>query len=197
MSTNQSSAGLTVVDFLILGLVAWLEPCTSYDLKREIQRAVSHFWTFSHTALYQSPPQLVAAGLLTDEQETTGRRRRIYRLAPAGREELLTWLGDTSAHPIELRDLSLLKLYLLGPHARPDQAYAIATSQADYHARRLEEFKDLVEVYQLAPETPTRLAALRFSLKWEEAAVAFWTELAKDEAESLAASGEAGSLRDS
>ncbi|HEY4853994.1 MAG TPA: PadR family transcriptional regulator, partial [Streptosporangiaceae bacterium] len=77
--------GYTTVEYLTLGLVAWLEPCTSYDLKREVERTISHFWTFSHTALYQAPPQLAAAGLLLEEQEETGRRRRLYRLTPDGR----------------------------------------------------------------------------------------------------------------
>src|ERR1700680_3822102 len=144
--------GYTTVEYLTLGLVALLEPCTSYDLKREVERTVSHFWTFSHTALYQAPPQLAAAGLLLEEQEETGRRRRLYRLTPDGRAELLSWLAETSAHPIELRDLALLKLVLLGPHASPGQTHALANAQADYHARRLEEFKSLAARYR--PETP-------------------------------------------
>jgi PadR family transcriptional regulator, regulatory protein AphA len=177
--------GYTAVEYLTLGLVAWLEPCTSYDLKREVERTVSHFWTFSHTALYQAPPQLAAAGLLLEEQEETGRRRRLYRLTPDGRAELLSWLEETSAHPIELRDLALLKLVLLGPHASPGQTYALANAQADYHARRLEEFKALAARYRPEPAHPTRLAALRFGIKWEEAALEFWTELARDEADNL------------
>src|ERR1700730_18317082 len=106
--------GYTTGEYLTLGMVALLEPCPSYDLKREVERPVSHCWTFSHTALYQAPPQLAAAGLLLEEQEETGRRRRLYRLTPDGRAEHLSWLEETSAPPIELRDLALLKLVLLG-----------------------------------------------------------------------------------
>src|SRR5260370_27401511 len=97
VSTDESGLALTPVDYLILGLVGWLEPCTSYDLKREVQRTVSSFWTFSHTALYQAPPQLVAAGLLAVEQEDGGRRRRLDELTPAGRAEPPRWLGETPA----------------------------------------------------------------------------------------------------
>jgi PadR family transcriptional regulator, regulatory protein AphA len=173
---------LTPVDYLILGLVAWLQPCTSYDLKREVQRTVSHFWTFSHTALYQAPAELVAAGLLKDEQQTDGRRRRLYQLTPAGQDALRDWLGETSAHPIELRDLSLLKLFLLGPHTEPRQAHAIAVAQADYHAQRLEEFQRLLDKYESSGRTySTRVAALRFGCMWEQTAVDFWTELAEEE----------------
>jgi len=189
VSTDESGLALTPVDYLILGLVGWLEPCTSYDLKREVQRTVSSFWTFSHTALYQAPPQLVAGGLLAVEQEAGGRRRRLYELTPAGRAELLSWLGETSAHPIELRDLSLLKLFLLGPHTDPHYACAIATAQAEYHVSRLQDFKELVERYEFSGVYPTRLAALRFGLKWEQAAVDFWTEFAAEEAADIAASG--------
>src|SRR6202047_1314199 len=119
MSTRDGGSAYTTVEYLTLGLVAWLEPCTSYDLKREVERTVSHFWTFSHTALYQAPPQLAAAGLLLEEQEETGRRRRLYRLTPDGRAALLSWLEETYAHPIALRDLALLQLVLLGPPPPP------------------------------------------------------------------------------
>jgi len=180
MSPKDVQNGYTTVEYLTLGLVARLEPCTSYDLKREVERTVSHFWTFSHTALYQAPPQLVAAGLLAEEQEETGRRRRQYRLTPDGRAELLAWLEETSAHPIELRDLALLKLILLGPHASPGRTLALANAQADYHARRLEEFKELAASYDPEPDHPTRLAALRFGIKWAEAALEFWGKLAHE-----------------
>jgi PadR family transcriptional regulator AphA len=182
---------LTPVDYLILGLVAWLQPCTSYDLKREVQRTVSHFWTFSHTALYQAPAELVAAGLLKDEQQTDGRRRRLYQLTPAGQDALHDWLDETSAHPIELRDLSLLKLFLLGPHTEPRQAHAIAVAQADYHAQRLVEFQRLLDKYESSGRTySTRVAALRFGCMWEQSAVDFWTELAEEEAEAAAVAGD-------
>src|ERR1700730_2458231 len=82
--------GYTTVEYLTLGLVALLEPCTSYDLKREVERTATHLWTFSHTALYQPPPQLAAAGLLLEEQEETGRRRRLYRLTPDRRPTILS-----------------------------------------------------------------------------------------------------------
>jgi DNA-binding PadR family transcriptional regulator len=189
VSTSERAGALSPVDYLILGLVGWLEPCTSYDLKREVQSTVSHFWTFSHTALYQAPPHLVDARLLADEQEEDGRRRRLYRLTPAGRAALLDWLGETSAHPIELRDLSLLKLFLLGPHTEPGQAFAIATAQAEYHARRLAEYEGLLAGAIAAEVYPTRVAALRFGLKWEGAAVEFWQEFAVEEAARAAAAG--------
>src|SRR5260370_15496734 len=169
--------GYTTVEYLTLGLVALLEPCTSYDLKREVERTASHSWPFSHTAIYQAPPQLAAAGLLLEEQEDTGRRRRLYRLTPEGRAELLAWLEETSAHPIELRDLALLKLVLLGPHASPGQTYALANSQADYHARRREEFQGLAARYPPEPPHPTRPPALAVGVKLEAAAPGLMTRL--------------------
>jgi PadR family transcriptional regulator, regulatory protein AphA len=177
---------LAPVDYLILGLVAWLQPCTSYDLKREVQQTVSRFWTFSHTALYQAPADLVTAGLLTDKQEADGRRRRLYRLTPAGQDALRAWLDETSAHPVELRDLSLLKLFLLGPHTEPQLTHAIAAAQADYHVDRLRESQESLQKYQTGHTYPTRVAALRFGCNWEQMAVEFWTELAAEEAAAAA-----------
>ncbi|GAA2608129.1 PadR family transcriptional regulator [Actinomadura fulvescens] len=182
MSTRDEQSSYSTVEYLILGLVVQLEPCTSYDLKREVERTISHFWTFSHTALYQAPPQLVAAGLLTEEQETTGRRRRLYRISAAGRAELMSWLGETSAHMIERRDLALLKLFLLGPHTGASQAHAMAEAQADYHARQLAALNELMEKYRDISAYPTRLTALEFGIRLERTALDFWREMAADEA---------------
>jgi DNA-binding PadR family transcriptional regulator len=177
---RDNSAGLTTVDYLILGLVDWLEPCTSYDMKREVESAISHFWTFSHTALYQAPPQLVAAGLLTDEQETAGRRRRLYLLTDSGRARLREWLDETQAHAVELRDLALLKLFLRAPSDGPVQIRDHASAQVAYRARRLAEFRSMVSRYAEEPSRPERLEALRFGIMVEETALAFWGTLAHE-----------------
>lgn len=88
MSTRCERGGCSTVEHVVLGLVASLGPCTSCDLEREVERTISHFWMFTRAAIDQAPPQLVAAGLLTDEQENQGRRRRLYQITEAGRQEL-------------------------------------------------------------------------------------------------------------
>ena len=70
---------------LVLGLIGLRGPSTPYDLKRAISRSVSYFWPFPHSQLYDEPERLVAAGLLSRTVETSGRRRKLYKLTTQGR----------------------------------------------------------------------------------------------------------------
>ena len=49
------------------------------------QLSTINFWTVPHTQIYTECARLAEAGLLDEEREETGRRRRIYRLTADGR----------------------------------------------------------------------------------------------------------------
>ena len=80
----MSSRELTPVSYLVLGLVA-AGATTSYELKQKVAGSVGYMWTFPHSALYAEPSRLVTLGLLDEEREQHGRRRRIYTITHAGR----------------------------------------------------------------------------------------------------------------
>ena len=77
---------LTPTSFLVLGLLAREGPSTPYELKRHVAATIGHFWSFPHALLYKEPARLVALGLLTEERELVGRRRRLFTITPAGRQ---------------------------------------------------------------------------------------------------------------
>jgi DNA-binding PadR family transcriptional regulator len=77
-------AELTVTSYLVLGMIKLRGPSTSYELKRAVGRSVGYFWPFPHAQLYREPVHLVEAGLLEEQQESEGRRRRIYTITPTG-----------------------------------------------------------------------------------------------------------------
>ncbi|HMK11556.1 MAG TPA: helix-turn-helix transcriptional regulator, partial [Acidimicrobiales bacterium] len=79
---------LNPVSYVVLGFAAQHSPVTSYDLKQMVAGSVGYFWPFPHSQLYAEPARLVAAGLLDEDVEATGRRRRLYRITPAGRSAL-------------------------------------------------------------------------------------------------------------
>jgi len=100
----------TAVTWAVLGLIA-LEPRSGYDVKRIIDRAIRHFWAASYGQIYPELRRLVEAGWLTGEDASSGgRRRRLYRITPAGRKALLEWQHGFETR-IELRDESLLRLF--------------------------------------------------------------------------------------
>ena len=100
----------TAVTWAVLGLIA-LEPRSGYDVKRIVDRTIRHFWAASYGQIYPELRRLVEAGWITGEDASTGgRRRRLYRITPAGREALLEWQHGHETR-IELRDESLLRLF--------------------------------------------------------------------------------------
>ena len=50
-------------------------------------------------------------GLLDEEREAEGRRRRVYTLTAAGREVLDDWLREPTSEQPQIRDAGLLKLF--------------------------------------------------------------------------------------
>ena len=81
---------LTHVSFIVLGLLSWATSATPYDLK-QMAASLTDLWSVQHTQLYGEPARLAKAGYLTEEQETTGRRRKTYELTEKGRQALEAW----------------------------------------------------------------------------------------------------------
>ena len=124
--------------FIVLGLVDRLGDATSYDLKNWADGSIGYFWTFSRASLYKEPARLVALGLLSERQEETGRRRRLYAITAAGKAALANWLAHSHDQPTEIRDLGLLKLYFAqsGDQTALDTLNQdLLTAQETRHAR--------------------------------------------------------------
>jgi DNA-binding PadR family transcriptional regulator len=166
---------LTTTAFLVLGLVGSMEPVTPYEMKRRVARSIGYFWSFPHSQLYAEPARLAELGLLDEQVEPGGRRRKTYRLTAEGRRELQRWLRDPTVEPAEFRDHGLLKLFFADQTDPQDRA-ALAAEQHRSHRLRQDEYEALhAEVRELA--TPSELATLEMGLAYERAAVAFWAEL--------------------
>lgn len=162
---------LTPTSYVVLGLIEAMEPATPYDLKLAAQRGVSNFWALPHTQLYSECGRLAAAGLLDEEREPRGRRRRLYRLTASGREALDAWRADTSPTSWELRDAGVLKLFF---GADPVE---LAKRQLEVHRERLGEYERLRDNLDGVPEG--MFLALDCGIGHEREYVRFWEELAR------------------
>lgn len=164
-----SEPRLTPTSHIVLGLIEALEPATPYDLKRFAAQSVTNFWAIPHTQLYSECGRLAGLGLLDEERESGGRRRRIYRLTKAGRDALTAWREDPEPATVELRDAAILKLFF---GADPKM---LAESQLSSHRERLSEFEELAEV-----EMPEGMRlALDAGLNFERGHIRFWESVAK------------------
>jgi DNA-binding PadR family transcriptional regulator len=181
---THSTAQLTPTSYLVLGLLAREGASTPYDLKRYVAATIGHFWSFPHALLYKEPPRLCDLGLVTEEREDGGRRRRLFTITDAGRQALRSWLGRPSRQPTELRDLALLQLFFAD--LEPTSArQAIAREQLEVHRAQLAEY----EAGQRLEESTSRHGSstrsfehwrgvtLPMGLLYERAAVEFWANV--------------------
>jgi PadR family transcriptional regulator, regulatory protein AphA len=168
----MSNAQLTPVSYVVLGLVSQ-GATTSYDMKQMAAKSVGYFWTFPHSQLYAEPPRLVELGLLGEEREAAGRRRRVYSLNPAGRRALAGWLREPTSDQPQIRDTGLLKLFF-GDSLSPDEIAALAREQEKAHRARLAVYEKIIGVVT----NPSHAAVVRAGLLHEQTFAEFWREIA-------------------
>ena len=166
---------LTTTSYVVLGLVAARQPITSYEMKRNVARSIGYFWPFPHSQLYAEPARLVGLGLLQEDVEESGRKRRRFRITEAGQLALSGWLAEPASEPTEIRDLGMLKLFF-GSQARREDLVALATEQHVAHQRRYEEYEALRVAFGQGA-TLWELATLEVGTRYERMAAEFWAEI--------------------
>ena len=160
---------LTATSYIVLGLLVRAGgQATPYALKQMAAGSVGNFWTLHHAQLYSEPERLAGAGLVREEREAGGRRRRTYSVTKEGRAALEAWLQTPAATPGELRDPGLLQLFF-GADARE-----LAGPQQALHASKLEEYESLHAVAAARMPAGERLA-LEAGIAHEREWVRFWT----------------------
>lgn len=172
----MSSPRLTETSYIVLGLLEQAQPATPYDLKQLAQVSTVNFWALPHTQLYTECSRLAEEGLLSEEREETGRRRRIYRLTDTGRHALDDWRAEPARETYELRDAATLKLFF---GADPPK---LAAAQVEVHERRLLDCEKLLAGLGEAPHG-WRLA-LECGIGHEREFIRFWSGLISPPGES-------------
>lgn len=124
----------TATTHVILGALQW-RPRSGYDIKQLVDRSTRFFWAASYGQIYPELGRLEREGLIEGVDHPTGRRRRrLWQLTPAGREELVSWLARDEEPLYETRDEGLLKFFFA--NALPaDEQVALARRIGDHHAR--------------------------------------------------------------
>jgi PadR family transcriptional regulator, regulatory protein AphA len=139
----MSTPRLSETSYIVLGMLEHAQAATPYDLKQIAKLSTMNFWTVPHAQLYKECARLASEGLLSEQREEDGRRRRVYSLARRGREALEAWRNEPAgkhAEVRELRDEALLKIFLGADPAK------IAPGQLEIHEQRLRKWQDMHEV---------------------------------------------------
>lgn len=115
----MSTVELSTTSYAILGLLA-IKPWTTYELAKQMDRALGSFWPRTRSHLYAEPKKLVALGLATASASATGRRpHTIYSITRKGRRALERWVPTPGAGPtIEFEQL--VKIFFAEHGSRAD-----------------------------------------------------------------------------
>lgn len=163
----MADARLTTSSYLVLGIIDKLGEASAYDVKVEAGRTVAPFWSVPHAQVYAQCERLLAAGLLTQVRQESGRNRRVLTLTDGGRRALRQWLSDPGFVPVEARERGILKLWF---GARPE---LLAPVQLAEHETTLGEYEELAQdVGELL--TAGQREALEFGIRYERMMVDFW-----------------------
>ena len=169
---------LPTSSYVILGLLATCGPSTPYELKKLIDGSIGYFWDFPRAQLYVDPERLTQQGLLVEERETTGRRRRVYRITAQGEAEVRRWLDQAAVAEVEMRDTGLLKLYF-GSLLTSADVVELARRERDLHQRRLDAYEMIQAELEHEPTQAFAFATLRMGVAYERISIAFWEDVAR------------------
>jgi len=86
------------------------QPSSGSDLAGRFDRSIGYFWHATHQQIYRELGRLEEAGWLEALPLESGRgRKKVYRVLPAGREELKRWIAE-SQDPKPLRDELMVRM---------------------------------------------------------------------------------------
>lgn len=120
--------------FAVLAMLT-LRPMTGYDLRRDIESSIGHFWQESFGQLYPTLANLEAEGLASSKVDDAGdRARQVYSITKKGRAKLRAWLSKTPARHVERNEL-LLKLFFASEVEAAVPIAHLRDSRADAAAR--------------------------------------------------------------
>jgi PadR family transcriptional regulator, regulatory protein AphA len=163
----------------VLVLIALRGPSTAYEVKRALARLAGEYWSAPHTQVYRECARLSAAGLLDEQMEEGGRRRRVYELTAAGREAVTAWVREPTDSSMEIRDVASLKLFA-AELSTPEDVRALAERQVTEYRRRLGVLDDAEARFGDRPELALRMRNVAMGRAVYEAALAFWQGVAAD-----------------
>lgn len=161
---------LSPTSFIVLGLLSQA-PGTPYDLKARVSFGLGNFWTVQHAQLYTETARLAEEGLLSEQREDGGRRRKTYSITEAGANALKEWLERPVNQLAELRDLALLKVFF---GADP---VMIADGQVHAHRAKLAEYETIRENLREIEVPEGVRVTLRAGIVHEHEFIKFWSSL--------------------
>lgn len=88
------------LDYAILGFLN-SAPLSGYDLKKQFDNSIQHFWTADQSQIYRVLAKLRKKEYVTQEliEQHDRPDRKVYHITPAGRQALIDWLKSDVSFP--------------------------------------------------------------------------------------------------
>jgi DNA-binding PadR family transcriptional regulator len=204
MSTDSIDE-FSPTSYALLGLLA-LQPWTTYELAKQMQRSVRWFWPRAERKIYDEPKRLAQHGLATASTVMNGRRAsKVYEITPAGREALRRWLDRPAATAPQLEMESMIHVFFADSGTPAQLIDSIRRIGADARAT-VEQFATMAEESRDENRFPERWATnclgmelfVRFNetlaewATWAEAEASSWPTVRRDRRDVAAGPPERG-----
>ncbi len=134
-------------ELAILGLLAD-GPRSGYDIAKQVQETLSHFWNESVSHIYPMLGRLHGRGLVTRVTEPGEGRpaRHVYAITEEGLAELRAWLADP-IEPSPPRLEILLKIFF-GAHTSPETLIGHVTHYRSLRQSALDTLENVAKVVE-------------------------------------------------
>lgn len=159
--------------FALLGMLT-LQPMSGYDIRKNVDASIAHFWNESYGQIYPMLKRLEREGLVTRKTDrNTPRNRQVYAITAKGRAALGRWLAEPAGRELVRNEL-LLKLFFarnasLAEPLRHLEEFRAAQAAELRQFRAME--RDLPRDHANHPDLPYWLITLRFGIRQSEASV--------------------------
>lgn len=131
--------------YAILGMLAFDDALTAYEVKRRADRSLAFFyWSPAMSAVYTELERLASLGYARYEAvaETELRAKKVYSITEAGREALRTWVAEGEWEPNQLKHFMALRTFN-GHVTGPEPLIAQAERHAEWAKERYETLLDV------------------------------------------------------
>ena len=178
---------MNATEFAILGLLAE-GPRSGYDIKRDVEERLSHFWSQSYGHIYPMLRRLDERGLVAMSVERQDGRpdRKVYSITVDGRRALEDWFAEPPNLPLPRNEL-LLRIFM-GRHGSDETLLRDVRSYRHRVGGTLEQLRTIeARLDEEDASQPDRVywrLTLRYGLT-AFAAIAEWCEEAEAALEGL------------
>ena len=101
----------------LLGLLNY-QPMTGYDLNKEFNGSLGHFWQAKASQIYRELDSMEQNGLLVSERVIQDEKpnKRVYSITKQGKEEFVNWLSklDPLKEPPKIKSAFLMRVFFGG-----------------------------------------------------------------------------------